>query len=527
MTQKEVETLKKSFLDSIEAYVNARLQNLDFVKTQIGVVTDVTLDEDDGKYYHTVTCNITSATSGVTYENIVSLDNTQYGVNSIVFLLAPNAQFTNQFILGGLDPLPSQTINYADLQGKPSINGVTLLGNKTTADLGITATIAYGTTVPTGGSNGDVYFQNDGTNVIAIWQKVGGVWIDLTGNSSSIAYGVNDPTGGSDGDTYIQVAPPYPNVTTQYANATTWVFDGFSNHNTTLTMHGTNTNQWEYIYFYLNGVTANTEYTILFDAKFADNTSFINGGWVLGMCVNSTLSPVNYESQLTTQTYVPFARDSQTHTYSLTFTATTNPMWLWIQFTDILDGTSSSLVINNFVVTTSGEREGVKALWINNSGTWQKGEFNNVEIFEGSTPNTDGTSGLVPVPLKTDIGKYLSSDGTWKEINHNGDGGTYTDVVLYEGTTITSTVTLTDSFENYDALEFITGFVYNSRTYTLSNIILKSDLHNSLTNQDWITMGYSPNSYCFGQVTANNTFSQCYGTGYLYKIRRAYEVFGK
>ena len=247
MTQKEVETLKKSFLDSIEAYVNARLQNLDFVKTQIGVVTDVTLDEDDGKYYHTVTCNITSATSGVTYENIVSLDNTQYGVNSIVFLLAPNAQFTNQFILGGLDPLPSQTINYADLQGKPSINGVTLLGNKTTADLGITATIAYGTTVPTGGSNGDVYFQNDGTNVIAIWQKVGGVWIDLTGNSSSIAYGVNDPTGGSDGDTYIQVAPPYPNVTTQYASATTWVFDGFSDNNRTLTMHGTNTNQWEYI----------------------------------------------------------------------------------------------------------------------------------------------------------------------------------------------------------------------------------------------------------------------------------------
>lgn len=134
MTQKEVEILKKSFLDSLEAYVNTRLQYLDFVKTQIGVVTDSRLEADQ-KYYHTVVCNATSQTSGITYENVLSLDNTLYGVNSVVFLIAPNGQFSNQFILGGLDPLPSQTVNYSDLQGKPSINGVILLGNQTTADL--------------------------------------------------------------------------------------------------------------------------------------------------------------------------------------------------------------------------------------------------------------------------------------------------------------------------------------------------------------------------------------------------------
>lgn len=134
MTQKEVEILKKSFLDSLETYVNARLQYLDFVKTQIGVVTDSQLGTDQ-KYHHTVVCNATSQTSGITYENVLSLDNTLYGVNSVVFLIAPNGQFSNQFILGGLDPLPSQAGNYSDLQGKPSINGVTLLGNQTTADL--------------------------------------------------------------------------------------------------------------------------------------------------------------------------------------------------------------------------------------------------------------------------------------------------------------------------------------------------------------------------------------------------------
>ena len=485
MTQKEVEILKKSFLDSLETYVNARLQNLDFVKTQIGVVTDVTLNTDDNRYYHTVACNVTSATSGVTYENIVSLDNTQYGVNSIVFLLAPNAQFTNQFILGGLDPLPSETINYGDLQGKPSINGVTLLGNKTTADLHITASIDYGTTIPTGGSNGDVYFQNDGTNVIAIWQKVSGTWIDLTGNNSSIDYGINDPTGGEDGDTYIQVAPPYVNANLQYGNASTWVFDGFSDNNRTLTMHGTASNQWEYVYFYLQGLTVNTQYTLLFDAKFSDNTTFYNGGWVLGMCVNGTFNPVNYESQITNQAYVPFKRDTNKNSYTLTFTATSSSMYLWVQPTDVTDGVSSTLVISNFAVTTSGEREGIKALWINSSGTWQKGEFDNKD-FTGATASTDGIHGLVPAPVASNTLKYLCSDGTWKSINTTDTRGGTLVTLLYDGKmdSTTTTYTLEDSIDNYDMVlvcgynyaNTSTGTAYRQNQYQ-SILIMKEDYY--------------------------------------------------
>ena len=489
MTQKEVEILKKSFLDSLETYVNARLQNLDFVKTQIGVVTDVTLNTDDNRYYHTVACNVTSATSGVTYENIVSLDNTQYGVNSIVFLLAPNAQFTNQFILGGLDPLPSETINYGDLQGKPSINGVTLLGNKTTADLHITASIDYGTTIPTGGSNGDVYFQNDGTNVIAIWQKVSGTWIDLTGNSSSIDYGINDPTGGEDGDTYIQVAPPYVNANLQYANASTWVFDGFSDNKRTLTMHGTASSQWEYVYFYLQGLTIDTQYTLLFDAKFSDNTTFYNGGWVLGMCVNGTFNPVNYESQITNQAYVSFKRDTNKNSYTLTFTATSNSMYLWVQPTDVTDGVSSTLVISNFAVTTSGEREGIKALWINSSGTWQKGEFDNKD-FTGATSSTDGIHGLVPAPLAGDENKYLCGDGTWKHINYK-DGTTngYKRTNLFTSDTVVynTTINLSDHMLNYDIIEIVYGFASTDKT------------HETI----WIDAEYFVNNFPYVNTTSN------------------------
>lgn len=100
MTQKEIEIIKKSFLDSIETYVDTRLKKLDFVKTQIGVITAVTTV--DNKYMYTVVCNKTATTSGVIYENVTALDNIQYSVNDVVFLIAPNAQFSNQFILGSV-----------------------------------------------------------------------------------------------------------------------------------------------------------------------------------------------------------------------------------------------------------------------------------------------------------------------------------------------------------------------------------------------------------------------------------------
>lgn len=39
----------------------------------------------------------------------------------------------------------------------------------------------------------------------------------------------------------------------------------------------------------------------------------------------------------------------------------------------------------------------------------------------GATEESDGTSGLVPQPLKTDYDKFLCGDGTWKKVNTNLD----------------------------------------------------------------------------------------------------------
>lgn len=100
MTQTEVSILKNAVLDATEAYVDARLAVLDFVKTQIGIVQSYT--EKNHKFYHVVKCN----NGRVTYNNVLSVGNIPFPANSTVFLIAPNAQYSNQFILGKLDDTP-------------------------------------------------------------------------------------------------------------------------------------------------------------------------------------------------------------------------------------------------------------------------------------------------------------------------------------------------------------------------------------------------------------------------------------
>lgn len=106
MTQNEVDILKNSVLDATEAYVDARLEVLDYVKTQIGVVVSATKNTSNKKWYHTVRCNKTQTTEGITYNNVLSVNNIHFQDGSVVFLAAPNAQFSSQFILGKLDNVP-------------------------------------------------------------------------------------------------------------------------------------------------------------------------------------------------------------------------------------------------------------------------------------------------------------------------------------------------------------------------------------------------------------------------------------
>jgi hypothetical protein len=40
--------------------------------------------------------------------------------------------------------------------------------------------------------------------------------------------------------------------------------------------------------------------------------------------------------------------------------------------------------------------------------------------FTGATSSANGTNGLVPMPTSNDLDKFLSADGTWKEVSGSG-----------------------------------------------------------------------------------------------------------
>lgn len=117
--------------------------------------------------------------------------------------------------------------------------------------------------------------------------------------------------------------------------------------------------------------------------------------------------------------------------------------------------------------------------------------------------------------------KYNATTQKWENANESGGGGggSYSVTEIYTGTTITATISMTDSFENYDALQFTTGFDYNGRTFYVSKTFLKADLETALNNNGYIVMGNSTNSYCFGVVADVDEFTNCYGSGYLFSIK--------
>ena len=111
MTLNEVNIIKNSVLDATEAYVDARLAVADFAKTQIGVTEGEPIKKSS-KYYHKVRCNAIKGVegSGVLYQNVLAVGNTAFPAGSVVFVIAPNAQFSNQFILGKLDNTPIEIV---------------------------------------------------------------------------------------------------------------------------------------------------------------------------------------------------------------------------------------------------------------------------------------------------------------------------------------------------------------------------------------------------------------------------------
>lgn len=139
---------------------------------------------------------------GLTYDVI-------RGYNSNVVIGKPQAtvssmlsQANGQAVAGGFDTsaIEAQIDALQDRVSDVRYNGRSLLqGTIAILDSIGGTSINYGTSTPTGGSDGDVYFQTDANgNIVKIWQNHSGAWSGMTGGgleyfieSENALYGIN------------------------------------------------------------------------------------------------------------------------------------------------------------------------------------------------------------------------------------------------------------------------------------------------------------------------------------------------
>lgn len=235
MTQNEVDILKNSVLDSTEAYVEARLAVLNFVKTQIGVTVGSPEKRADKKYYHTVRCNATRQNpNGITYNNVLSVGNSPFPANCVVFLVAPNAQFSNQFILGQLDDTPVNiTAGSIALGGEGNNAPIYLTGNQQSDNSygHISSFKIFNDRLQFTGTNDSISYIAPTSFRISEFKNVGGagyaISLMMDGDEARFAVNTNDyPDGGlivsnnigwdnygnfsdpkASGKNYIQISP--------------------------------------------------------------------------------------------------------------------------------------------------------------------------------------------------------------------------------------------------------------------------------------------------------------------------------
>lgn len=112
MTNEELDLFKKAILDSTEAYVDARFETLPFVKTEIGVIEGVGTNPNTNKVRinKIVDTDGTVIKEGALYDNVLSIGKIVYPIGSVVYIFVPNSQYTNMFIMGQLNPTPSNIV---------------------------------------------------------------------------------------------------------------------------------------------------------------------------------------------------------------------------------------------------------------------------------------------------------------------------------------------------------------------------------------------------------------------------------
>ena len=213
------------------------------------------------------------------------------------------------------------TTDYNNLENKPGINGTTLSGNKTAAQLGLAPGTLTGATDPTTSTVGTVgqFYLNTGSGDLFICSEVSGgtyVWLQVNGGGGSIAVtGVEITQPASDTDLYIGSANIPLEATISPAAAT----------NKNITWSSSDTSKIDIVYnaqttgfeaqAVANGaatITVTTE-----DGSFTDTVTITAKTHVTGVTVSpASASPILNSTQQLTATIAPTDATDKTGTWS-------------------------------------------------------------------------------------------------------------------------------------------------------------------------------------------------------------------
>lgn len=385
---------------------------------------------------------------GLTYDVI-------RGYNSNVVIGKPQAtvssmlsQANGQAVAGGFDTsaIEAQIDALQDRVSDVRYNGRSLLqGTIAILDSIGGTSINYGTSTPTGGSDGDVYFQTDANgNIVKIWQNHSGVWGYLSGGGgASIDYGTAIPTGGVDGDVYFQIGTSRSVDDVQFYTQNVIRETAFSitDNGVNITCAGHTDNGDEYVVYKLSGLEAGMQYSVTLSAKKTGGYNYYSFKYGLFFYETFTYG-TSYP-----WVYIPFEKDNEplTHDYTATFTATATEGYMWLQTGGIYNNHDIVIEMTNIKITPVNNR--ITRIWQNQNGIWVHDGFSTTDdaskkqdkltagtgivisrtneisapIFTGTDGVNDGTIGAVPAPTAGDASKFLQGNGQWG--TPSGGGG--------------------------------------------------------------------------------------------------------
>lgn len=199
-----------------------------------------------------------------------------------------------------------------------------------------------------------------------------------SGGGGSAAYSGEDTPSdnfGENGDIYFQILDKF---LMSYATSHIWENVSItkqSDGSYTIVTSGKGVSEAEYVSYAITNLTIGKEYTISFDAQMNAEASFYNEGRTYGVIFADNATDYNASLGASggawdaINQYQSFYRDTNSHSYECTFTATATTMYFIIGYADVTDGTDDTLTISNINMDIYNE---IKSIWTKKEGTWVK-----------------------------------------------------------------------------------------------------------------------------------------------------------